>query len=313
MRRLFSQMNRESEKMSMAFMTGGLVMLKEMLHKLPPSEKKIASYILEFPQEAISLTANELGKRSSTSSAAVIRLCKSLDLKGVQDLKLRIAGDLQKKKVAGFRDIEPNETPSSIIEKMTNNSIQTIRETAELLSTDELSKAVEALKNAKSIHFFGVGASHIIAQDAQQKFLRINKNATAFTDLHIVATLVANAHKDDVIVGISFSGQTNEVAKILELGNQKGAKTISLTKYGASLVSEQADIRLYTSTTMEPTFRSGATSSRMAQLHVIDILFMSVASQAYEETVTHLDETREAVGFLRENIKSRQKYKQSGD
>lgn len=287
----------------MSFMTGGLVMLTEMHSKLPPSEKKIAIYILEHPQETISLTANELGKRSSTSSAAVIRLCKSLELKGFQDLKLRIAGDLQKTKEQGFRDIEPNEAATSIIEKMTNNSIQTIQETAELLSTEELERAVEVLRNAGSIHFFGVGASSIIAQDAQQKFLRIDKKATAFPDIHMAATLVANAKENDVVVGISFSGNTFEVAKILELANKKGVHTISLTKYGSSLVTEQADIRLYTSATREPTFRSGATSSRIAQLHVIDILFMCVASQEYEETVSHLDETREMIDILRDNIK----------
>ncbi|WP_010677283.1 MurR/RpiR family transcriptional regulator [Bacillus timonensis] len=278
-------------------------MLQEMHENLPPSEKKIALYILENPQETITLTASELGKRSTTSSAAVIRLCKSLDLKGFQDLKLRIAGDLQKKKVTGFRDIEPNETTLSIIEKMTNNSVQTLRETAELLNNEELERAVEVLKNAGTIHFFGVGASSIIAQDAQQKFLRINKKATAFPDLHMAATLVANANENDVVVGISFSGETFEVAKILELANKKGARTISLTKYGSSIVTEQADIRLYTSATREPTFRSGATSSRIAQLHVIDILFMSVASQAYDQTVRHLDETREMISILHEPIK----------
>ncbi|MGE8204921.1 MurR/RpiR family transcriptional regulator [Heyndrickxia sp. NPDC080065] len=287
----------------MAVTTGGLAMLSEMLSKLPPSERKIASYILQNPQESITMTASELGKHSSTSSAAVIRLCKSLDLKGFQELKLRIAGDLQKTSEYGFRDIEPNESRFTIIEKMTNNSIQTIKETAELLSTDELSKAVEVLKKANNIHFFGVGASSIIAQDAQQKFLRINKNATAFSDIHMAATLVANAHENDVVFGISFSGKTFEVAKILELANKQGAKTISLTKYGASIVNEQAEIRLYTSATREPTFRSGATSSRIAQLHVIDILFMCVASQAYNETVKYLDETRDAINFLREKIK----------
>ncbi len=287
----------------MSFMTGGLVMLQEMHDNLPPSEKKIALYILENPQETITLTASELGKRSSTSSAAVIRLCKSLDLKGFQDLKLRIAGDLQKKKATGFRDIEPNESTLSIIEKMTDNSVQTLRETAELLNNEELERAVEVLKNAGTIHFFGVGASSIIAQDAQQKFLRINKKATAFPDLHMAATLVANADENDVVVGISFSGATFEVAKILELANKKGAHTISLTKYGSSIVTEQAGIRLYTSATREPTFRSGATSSRIAQLHVMDILFMSVASQAYDQTVQHLDETREMINILHDPIK----------
>ncbi|WP_285865580.1 MurR/RpiR family transcriptional regulator [Lederbergia lenta] len=289
----------------MAFAMGGLVMLSEMVEKLPPSERKIAEYILRHPREAISMTASELGKQSETSSAAVIRLCKSLDLKGFQELKLRIAGDLQKTQTQGFRDIEPNESKYSIIEKMTFNSIQTIRETAELISTDELTKAVEALQAAKTIHFFGIGASGIIAQDAQHKFLRINKNATAFSDTHIAAMIVANAKEDDVVVGISFSGETFEVAKILELANQHGAKTISLTKYGTSSVSEQADIRLYTSATREPAFRSGATSSRIAQLQAIDILFMCVASQEYEEAVTYIDDTREAIEFLQRGMRTR--------
>lgn len=285
----------------MSFSTGGLAMLSEMLPKLPPSERKIASYILQNPNESVSLTANELGKRSSTSSAAVIRLCKSLDLKGYQELKLRIVGDLQKSSKYGVREIEPNESKFSIIEKMTINCIQTIQETAELISTDELSKAVEALLKANKIHFFGVGASSIIAKDAQQKFLRINKNATAFSDIHMAATLVANAQADDVVVGISFSGETLEVAKIIELAKKQGTKTISLTKYGTSLVNTLADIRLYTSATSEPTFRSGATSSRIAQLHVIDILFMCVASQHYNETVNYLDATREAIDSLKGN------------
>src|SRR5699024_5514111 len=169
----------------MVYTTGGLMRINEMLPTLPPSEKKIASYILENPQEVISMTANELGKRSSTSGAAVIRLCKSLNLKGFSDLKIRVAGDLQKTTPNGFRDIEPNESAFSIIDKTTNNSIQTIRETAELLSIDSLQKAVTALKEARKIHFIGVGASSIIAQDAEQKFLRINKTAHAFEDMHM--------------------------------------------------------------------------------------------------------------------------------
>lgn len=282
----------------MSFMTGGLVMLAEMLPKLPPSERKIASYIIENPQEAINLTAIELGKRSSTSGAAVIRLCKSLDLKGFQDLKFRIAGDLQKNNDEGFRDIEPNEPLLSVVDKMTNNSIQTIRETAELLNSAELEKAINLLSNARKIHFIGVGASGIIAKDAQQKFLRINKTAYAFTDMHMAATLVANGTEEDVVVGISFSGETVEVARVLELAKKKNIHTISLTKYGSSNVSQFADIRLYSSATREPTFRSGATSSRIGQLQVIDILFLCVASLNYKETVERLDATREAISFF---------------
>lgn len=282
----------------MRAMNGGIVMLTEMLQQLPPSERKIATYIINNPRESLSLTAKELGKRSDTSSAAVIRLCKSLDLKGFQDLKLRIAGDLQKSTDHVFRDIEPNEALESIIDKMTSNSIKTIQETAEMLYIDELEKAVSILKNAKTIHFIGLGASNVIAQDAQQKFLRIDKSAYAFSDMHLAATLIANANKNDVVVAISFSGKTKEVAKVLELAKHNNVHTISLTRYGSSIVATHADIKLYTSATREPTFRSGATSSRIGQLQVIDILFMGVASAQYGETVKQLNVTRDAVDFL---------------
>ncbi|MBP1948040.1 MurR/RpiR family transcriptional regulator [Virgibacillus litoralis] len=285
----------------MSHVKGGLVILKEMVNSLPPSEKKIAEYILNNPEESILLTALMLGEKSQTSSAAVIRLCKSLGFNGFQELKIRVAGDLQAGSVKGYRDIERNEGFKDIIDKVTSNTIQTLKETVDIMSEKNLKKAVTALSNAKSIVFIGFGASYIAAKDAEQKFIRIDKNAQSFSDVHMAATAIANKGPDDVVVGISFSGSTKEVSKLLDLAQHKRSTTISITKYGNSLVSKFSDIQLHTSAAKEATFRSGATSSRIAQLHLIDILLMCLASEDYEETIHHLDETREAVSFLRED------------
>lgn len=266
-------------------------MIMSMLDQLPLSEKKIAHFILDHPEKAIQMTTSEIGIASHTSSAAVIRLCKSLNLNGFQELKLRIAGDLYNERSSNFRDIEPNEPIYTTVEKVITHAMQSIKETANLIDNNEISKAVGALFYAKKIHFFGVGASSIAAVDAQQKFLRINRSATAFNDFHMATTAVTNSDKNDAVFGISFSGGTKKVANILALAKKKGATTISLTKYGSNIVSDQADINLYTSATKEATFRSGATSSRLAQLHVIDMLFMCLVSQHYEEIVNHLDST----------------------
>jgi DNA-binding MurR/RpiR family transcriptional regulator len=279
---------------------GGLVILQEMVGSLAPSERKIAQYILAHPEEAILLTALMLGEKSKTSSAAVIRLCKSLGLSGFQELKIRVAGDLQEKPGTGYRDIEPNEDYKDIIHKVTANTMQTLKDTADIISIPNLKEAVRSLIQAKSIIFVGFGASYIAAKDAEQKFVRIGKHAQAFSDVHMAATAIANKGPEDVVVGISFSGNTSEAAQLLELGQRRKTKTISITKYGNSLVTKFTDIHLYTSAAREATFRSGATSSRIAQLHMIDILFMYLASEAYGETIAHLDETREAISFLRE-------------
>ena len=282
----------------------GLAILEEMLNRLPRSERKIAEYILKYPKESINFTAVELGKKSGTSSAAVIRLCKSIQVNSFQDLKLRIAGDLQHER-KDVRDIEPNESFETMVEKITVQSIRSLRETTNMLDMEQLSNAVKAILQADHIYFFGVGASGIAAMDAQQKFMRIHKQCSFYPDVHLAATAVANASENDLIFGISFSGETHEVSKILEIGIEAGAKTISLTRYGNCLVADLAEINLYTASSLEPAFRSGATSSRLAQLHVIDILFMCVATSTFEQTIGYLDATRMAIDTLHQKVPKR--------
>lgn len=275
--------------------------MRFMLDQLSASERKIAEYILAHPQEAVHETAAGLGKRTGTSGATVVRLCKSLQLNGFQDLKMRIAGDLAKPEADGYRDIKPKEPVKLIVEKMTSNTIQSLHDTADIIDLKELEKAAEVLSRAKNVHFFGVGASHIIALDAMQKWLRINKGATAFADLHLLATQIANSKPDDVVFAISYSGETPEVVRILHLAKEHGIKTVSLTKYGPSTVADMSEIRLHTAPSGEAVFRSGATSSRIAQLHVIDILFLAMAGQNYDQTVAFLDRTRKATRWLKES------------
>lgn len=280
-------------------LSGGLIMLQKIANQLPPSERKIAQYILENPHKAIRCTTNELGELSSTSASAVMRLCKSLGLNGFQELKFRVAGDLRKANESGFTDFEPGEPHSSIVQKATFNSVRALQETAEIMNNEALSKAVTALKEAGSIHFFGVGASGVIAQDAQLKFIRINKSTSTNPDFHLSAMQVSKFDSRDVVCGISFSGESNEVVKLLELAKKKTATTISITSYGLSPISEVADINLFASATQEEVFRSAATSSRIAQLHLIDILFMCVLTSQYEKSIQQLDEVRMGVNFVK--------------
>lgn len=281
--------------------SGGLKIIRNTLEQLPASERKIAEYILANPQAVIDRTVSELGQEANTSGAAVIRLCKSLGLKGYQELKMRIAGDLVKPEEHGYRDIAPGESYYSIVQKTVSNSIQSMKDTTEMLHHDELETAVQTLLQAKNVHFFGIGASHIIAVDAQQKLLRINRRATAFTDVHLVATLIANADSDDVLFAISYSGETPEAVSIVSLAKKQNMKTISLTKYGQNTVSSLADIHLYTSDSTEAPFRSAATTSRLSQLLIIDFIFLCMATAEYGETIEHIDKTREAIQYLKDH------------
>lgn len=280
-------------------MSGGLTMLKEMLQRLPESEKKAASYIIENPQDVMRSTINDLAEKSNTSKAAIIRLTHSLGIKGFTELKLRVAGDvLGSNDSERDFDISDDDSIGSLLQNITNNSVKSLSDTRDILNLQDLETVVELIDKAKTINFFGVGASHIVSLDAQQKFLRIGKFATAFPDLHLLAVQVATMKEDDILFVTSFSGETKEVIEALRLSKQYGVKTVVMTGYGKSTVSDLADIKLNVSSARQSEFRSAAKGSRIAQLHVIDVLFMAVASRNYENSITKLDRTRKAIKSL---------------
>jgi DNA-binding MurR/RpiR family transcriptional regulator len=276
-------------------LNGGLVRLKEIYPDLTPSEQKVARFILNHPNRMIGMSVAQLAEESGGSQAAVIRLCKSMGLKGYQELMLKVAGDMQERKsFQGYQEIRPQDSVETIVHNVSSNNIQAIRDTLKILDTEMVAKAIKALHGAERIYFFGVGASNLVAQDAQNKFMRINKIGFSFSDPHLQLTAAVTMTARDVALGISYSGETAHVAQCMKKAREQGATTISMTKYGQTTVSSLADIPLYITST-ENEIRIGAMSSRITQLNVIDILYLGVASIDYESSAQYLEKSREAV------------------
>jgi DNA-binding MurR/RpiR family transcriptional regulator len=276
-------------------LNGGLVTLKEMLEQLNPSERKAAEYILENPAKVVQMSVQKLAELCGVSEATIIRLSKSLNMQGFQELKLRIAGDLSMDVPPGsYQEIMMGGSVESIIHSVSANNKQSIQDTMSVLSAEEVKKACDALLKARKIDVYGVGASAVIAFDVKQKLTRINWWCEAYTDLHAQLTSAVNLTERDVAFGISYSGQTEDIIASLTEAKKQGATIITLTKFGSSRVESLGDIRLYTSS-VEQSIRSGAMASRIAQLNVIDILFISIASSNHEQVIPLLERTRLAV------------------
>lgn len=275
-------------------MKGGLVRLRALLDDLTPSERKIGAYILEHPQETVQSSVAQLSERSGGSPAAIIRLCKSLGVTGFQELKLKIAGDLQTNEQYQYTEIRPKDSVESIISHVSTNNIQSIKDTVHILEPRLVDQAVNMLNEANRIFFYGVGASNLIALDAHYKFMRINRTSFSFADPHMQISSATTLREDDVVVCISYSGETSNVISCLKHAREGGAGTISITKWGSNTLSSLADVPLMI-TSMESDIRSGATSSRIAQLNVIDILYLAIASRGYNQSVQYLEKSRQAI------------------
>lgn len=277
-------------------LNGGLVSLQAILDELKPSERKVAQFILKQPEDVVKLSVQKLAELSGVSEATIIRLARSLNMKGYQELKLRIAGDLNKQTagVGSYQEIMMEGSVESIMQAVSWNNVQSIQDTLSVLSSEEVKRAADAMSRARKIDVYGVGASAVIADDIKQKLSRINLWCEAYSDFHAQLTSAVNLTEQDVAFGISYSGQTEDIIQSLTEAKQQGATIISLTKFGSSPVADLASIRLFTSS-VEKSVRSGAMASRIAQLNVIDILFIAMVSRKQEEVIPLLEKTRLAV------------------
>ncbi|ABK85338.1 SIS domain protein [Bacillus cereus 03BB102] len=104
--------------------------------------------------------------------------------------------------------------------------------------------------------------------------------------------------KNSVVIGISHSDSNKGLVEALEVAKARGAKLIAITSYQKSALSQLTDITLYTST-RETEFRTEASSSRLAQLSLIDTLYVGVSLQRQEETLKHLQSIRETISMRR--------------
>ncbi|NOU71942.1 SIS domain-containing protein [Paenibacillus sp. LMG 31458] len=281
---------------------GGLVSIEAAMGSLKPMERRAAQYIMEHPEQVVSLSVQKLAEFADVSEATIVRLSRSLHCKGFQELKLRIAGDLSQSSLPtdSYQEIRTDGSIVDLIKSVSNNNIVSIQDTLTVLSPESVEKAINSLSSARKVGVFGVGASAVIAKDFMQKLTRINRWCEIGTGFDAQATIAANLIPGDVVFGISYSGQTEDMIRALAVAKNNGASVITLTRFGANPVAELADIQLFIST-LEKSIRSGAMASRISQLNVIDILYAGIAGRHYDESIKSLEKTRQAVSVGKRN------------
>ena len=61
-------------------------------------ETSIADYILQNPEEVCTLGIAELARRTYSSNAAIIRMCRKLGISGYKEFRIAFAADLEKER-----------------------------------------------------------------------------------------------------------------------------------------------------------------------------------------------------------------------
>ena len=252
-----------------------LLRLRELKDDMSSTIACIAQYISENPEEASRMTARQLANATFASPSSVVRFCRAAGFEGYKEFRQQLMIELVTLKNDDTTEntaIPANASMEDIIRRVTRRNVQCLTNTQYLLDENTLSKCVDLIESAKKILLFGIGASLCVARDAYLKFLRVNKFCISNDDWHSQLLQAKNSGPDDLAIIFSYSGQTVEMIECVKELKQNGTTVIAVTRLASSPIEKLADYVLNIAA-IEPVFRSGAASSRLAQLDVLDILY----------------------------------------
>ncbi len=280
-----------------------IIKLKEMKENLTKSEKKLSEYILDNLEDVKDINTYTLAERSGTSQATIIRFSKKLGYSGFPAFKIALSEDLGKRSTKSkdgviHNEISIDDSYGDIAKKVVFENVSALKDTFSILEEKSIEDAVNLLSSANRVLILGAGYSGLVGRDFHYKLMEIGKTTFYDSDTHIQMTNMAVMDEDDLIFVISHKGNSQDIHNVVKMGKSRGIKIISLTRLLDNPISSLADIALHT-VAENVAFRSTAISSRIAQLSIIDVLYIGLVRKNYEQAQKYLSISSELVQPLK--------------
>lgn len=272
--------------------------LEEFINSYYPSltkaEQKVADYVLNNMEKVIYVSVTDLAEEAEVGETTVLRFCRKIGLKGYQEFKLTIAQGLSNSSDQSVTEEVDEASSSWLSMSISDNMIQTIQSTATFIDDEELSKVVDLIDQARSVHFFGVGTSGLTCLDAKNRFIRIGKHVDASVDSHVQAMTASTLSEGDLVIGFSVSGSTVDTINSMQIARDNGATVVAITYYLRSPITKVADIVLRGGGKESP-LEGGSLAAKISQLYILDLLCTGLTLKNKEFSLKMKEKTARSV------------------
>lgn len=237
-------------------------------------ERKIANYIIQHHKEVINMTISELAEACGTSVATISRFCRKCEVDGFHHLKIGLAKEIVENDldVPVSNNISRTEIGQSL-QNILANKIDEIRQTISLIQEEQLNTILDCIEKARIVQFVAVGNTIPVALDGSFKFNEIGIKAVAGTIWETQLAFSLSLCKGDVMIAISNSGESRQVAKMVREAKKNGVITVGITNNPKSTIGGSVDYHIQTAT-REKLFLNEFCFSRVSAITVIEIMYL---------------------------------------
>jgi len=268
--------------------------IRMMRPNLTPLEAKVVDSVFGRRDFSTETALKDVAETAGVSEAMVVKIAKKLGFSGYRDFRQNVADYVRVSDGEMHDELSPDDSGAEIVSKVFRASIQALEETLAIADIAAFERAADFLAEARRRDFYGVGGSAQIARDGAHKFLRIGIHAAVYDDAHMMAMSASLLGTRDVAVGFSHTGATLVTLDALQIARRRGARTIAITNYSHSPLAEAADVVLCSTARGSPLLGENA-AARIAQLNILDAIFVLVAQRDIKSAEANLVRTKDAV------------------
>lgn len=222
------------------------------------------------------LSLQALAKKCETSDATVLRFCRSLGYLGFSDFKISLVPELLRSGKKAYIDVGQNDGKESVKEIFQRNLRHQMESTLNNCNDETLRMLALQITTANKILIMGLGGSAGVAHIFCDSLGSLGVFSTFLRDRSIIQNIVSTFGQGDVIIGISHSGETQEIVSALKTANEYGAITVAITNFSPSPLADVSKIIL---TTGVPSNLLGSYScqARISQLIILELILYEIS------------------------------------
>ncbi len=271
---------------------GALARLRAALPGLSGTERRVADWILAQPERLMEASMLDVAQACDVSDTTVLRMCRSSGFAGYTDLKLALARDLATPMQLIHDDIADDDDPTTIAKKVFARAVLSLQDTVEVIDPDAFNAAFELLDSARGVLVGGVGTSGVVGQAFYQRCRRLGISCDAPQDPQVQNIHAALLGSGDLVVAISFSGETRTVVAMAERARKTGAAVIAVTGNRESHLAKAADVVLQS---VSHETRNEPIAARLCQLSLLDALCVAFSHRHLHDVLARDERAGQAI------------------
>jgi DNA-binding MurR/RpiR family transcriptional regulator len=219
-------------------------LLLERFASLSPKLQVAARFVVDHPNEVVTMSMRAIAERARTQPATLVRLAQHLGFAGWPELKDGFVGDLGLHSTsygARAKSLAGRAHDAGLVGEMFTAQQENLR-TTEASNARSLRAAAKLLKKARVVHIAGFRASYPIAWSLTYGY-RLFRDSVVSVDGHAggLEMQLRAIERGDAVVAISFAPYSREARVVVETARAAGARVIAITDSGASPLALAAD------------------------------------------------------------------------